>query len=230
MQIGDSVSPSASSATSKAPIVQDVYTLLPEYLLPRHILFPKLRTQLQITPAYSEAPRDGAVTVCYTALSHIKELDAWSSLHGKSVVRAACAIIRDVLADHGGYECRENSGNFLLSFHSPDDALRFCIRVQHELMHVRGPFLSSPPLHQHTSHSLMANRSSGKLSFPVFLFPSRWTLTDGTLLCVTPLCHVLLLIAASRSFSCYYARDMRETCVLPSQHLSAASKQLASHR
>lgn len=137
VQIGDSVSPSCSSIAAAGTIVQELYTVLPAYLVPRHQLFPTLNTHLKVTPSYAEAPREGTITIAYSYISSLRELDAWSAAGGRAVVRAATALIRDQVTAFGGYEVREMSGNFLLAFRSPDDALRFCISTQHALMRVR---------------------------------------------------------------------------------------------
>jgi hypothetical protein len=67
----------------------------------------------------------------------LQDINAWSVEGAKAVVRMACALIRDVLVQHRGYEVRENSGNFLLSFGRPADALRFSVAAQKAFMHVR---------------------------------------------------------------------------------------------
>lgn len=67
----------------------------------------------------------------------MQDINAWSVVGAKAVVRMACALIRDTLVQYSGYEVRENSGNFLLSFGNPEDALRFCIAAQKAFMHVR---------------------------------------------------------------------------------------------
>lgn len=137
MQIEDSVSPSCSSISGARTVVQELYTVLPAYLVPRHQLFPTLNTQLKVTPSYAEAPREGTITICYSYVSSQRELDAWSVEGGRAVVRAATALVRDQLVAFGGYEVRAMSGDFLLAFQSPDDALRFCISTQHAFMRVR---------------------------------------------------------------------------------------------
>lgn len=71
-QINDVASPSASSMSGRAAIVQELYTVLPECLKPRHEHFPPICTDLRITPAFANAPRDGDITICYTFITHMK--------------------------------------------------------------------------------------------------------------------------------------------------------------
>lgn len=147
VQIGDSVSPSCSSVAGARTVVQELFTVLPAYLVPRHQLFPTLNTHLKVTPSYAEAPREGTITICYSYISSQQELEAWSVEGGRAVVRAATALVRDQLITFSGYEVREMSGNFLLAFRSPDDALRFCISTQHAFMQVLSPALRLCLLH-----------------------------------------------------------------------------------
>ena len=67
----------------------------------------------------------------------MQDIDSRHVAGAKAVVRMACALIRDVLVPHRGYEVRKNSGNFLLSFGVPEDALLFCIAAQKAFRHVR---------------------------------------------------------------------------------------------
>lgn len=77
----DAVSPSASSLSGRAALVQELYTVMPEYLKPRHEYFPSLSTKLRITPAFADAPRDGDITICYTFITHIKVLTHQHQCH-----------------------------------------------------------------------------------------------------------------------------------------------------
>jgi hypothetical protein len=38
--------------------------------------------------------------------------------------------VRQLLVEHNGYECREESGRFLLAFHSATDATQFSLALQ----------------------------------------------------------------------------------------------------
>lgn len=96
----------------------------------------------------------------------MQDIDSWSVAGAKAVVRMACALIRDVLVQFNGYEVRENSGNFLLSFGCPEDALRFCIAAQKAFMHVRAPTqFPGVPIHN-------ANRGSAWLGMTLDNVPS----------------------------------------------------------
>ena len=79
----------------------------------------------------------GCVLQYMEGVASMQDIDSWNVAGAKAVVRMACALIRDVLVQHRGYEVRENSGNFLLSFSAPEDALQFCIAAQKAFMHVR---------------------------------------------------------------------------------------------
>jgi hypothetical protein len=134
-----------SSLAANPAAAQDLFSVTPAYLLPRHAHFPPLDTKLRVTPGYADAPRTGNVTIVYTYLSP-QGSGAFSSLpyarasaaHAQ-LTRCACAILRDGLLSHGGYEVRENSGNFLLAFGRAADALVFATAMQLEFMQVRAP-------------------------------------------------------------------------------------------
>eukprot|EP00892_Ulva_mutabilis_P007916 jgi/Ulvmu1/5497/UM023_0033.1 len=181
--IGDSVSPSCSSVAGSRTVVHELYTVLPAYLVPRHQLFPTLNTHLKVTPSYAEAPRDGMITICYSYISSLRELDAWSAEGGRAVVRAATALVRDQLLAFGGYEVREMSGNFLLAFRSPDDALRFCISAQHAFMqHAWDESL----LQQQFARAYSINKALVFRGPRVHMGLSSGSLSDGTVLGVVP--------------------------------------------
>ncbi|GFH07649.1 guanylate cyclase domain-containing protein, partial [Haematococcus lacustris] len=54
-------------------------------------------------------------------------------------MRIAERIIRDLLAAHQGYESATEGDAFLCAFHSPLDAVLFCLKLQDALLHATWP-------------------------------------------------------------------------------------------
>jgi hypothetical protein len=127
---------SNSPLNANPTAAQDLFSITPSYLLPRHALSPPLDTKLRVSPAYAEAPSTGNITICYT---HLAPEPSPGRLTAPTLqlVRCSCAIIRDGLISYNGYEVRENGGNFLLAFGRATDALAFCCAMQLAFMHVR---------------------------------------------------------------------------------------------
>jgi hypothetical protein len=139
-----SPSPPQTPLASNPTAALDLFSVTPTYLLPRHSHFPPVDTALRVTPAYADAPRIGNITIVYTYVA-APALNLSEALGGDGAVRCACAILRDGLLSHGGYEVRENDGNFLAAFGVASNALRFAVAMQLAFDQVRSPLSSGSP-------------------------------------------------------------------------------------
>ena len=107
-----------------------------ENLAPRHFLIAKLKTKLQMTPSFNQAP-DGDVTVVFTGIVGLADLqrDLPADIV-ESALNNVFDTLRRVMFEFHGYDCRgaEPDGNNLYAFASYAGAVYFACAAQKAIL------------------------------------------------------------------------------------------------
>eukprot|EP00899_Mesostigma_viride_P020001 jgi/Mesvir1/28001/Mv20195-RA.1 len=74
------------------------------------------------------------VSLVFTFIAGLPRLRSWDEEATARAIKAHNALLRDELQRQGGYECQEESGAFMLAFHSVDAALTWAATVQLRLL------------------------------------------------------------------------------------------------
>jgi len=74
-------------------------------------------------------------------------------------------LMRSALEEYLGYEVKTEGDAFFISFERPEDAIRFCFKIQNELLNVPWP----ERLYQHPDASIECT-PEGKLLYKVFIY------------------------------------------------------------
>lgn len=119
----------------------ELVQVVPNSLSTRLMLFPGLRTVRQLEASYFDSPglRDMRVTIVYTYVENLKSLRAALKDIMDESIEMLNATVRATLRFYNGYECRERDGEFLLAFHNPVDAYKWCLFAQTTFMRLDWP-------------------------------------------------------------------------------------------
>jgi class 3 adenylate cyclase len=98
--------------------------------------FHKLGSVRQLTPSYFEAPPKDDISVVFTYIQGASALESWNKKIYVEAVALMKACMHVTLVESGGYEIRENQGNYLLGFKSPAAAAEWCVLSQHALLNL----------------------------------------------------------------------------------------------
>ena len=114
---------------------------VPKSLATRLALFSNLRTVRQLEPSYYDSPglNDMKVTIVFTYIEGLKELSVALKDVMEDSVGLLNAAVRATLPVFNGYESRESNGEFLLAFHSPNDAYKWALLAQSAFMKLDWP-------------------------------------------------------------------------------------------
>jgi class 3 adenylate cyclase len=123
---------------------QTIMELVVQYLADR--AFPTLYGLLRVQPGYRDAP-DVSSEMAITFVSIEHDGDSAALIAG---LGQACALLRELLVAHGGYECKNPSpGKFTIAFGRFEDALAFSARLHTGLLALDWPAeLVKPPAHE----------------------------------------------------------------------------------
>mmetsp|Transcript_28503 Transcript_28503/g.80429 ORF Transcript_28503/g.80429 Transcript_28503/m.80429 type:complete len:495 (-) Transcript_28503:268-1752(-) len=114
--------------------VFDIFMLVPHSLTGRVREYPPIKSVLQVSPSYFEAPSPDLLVICFASVHNMTAL--LSDLPGKAQTahQLICNSVRRHLVRWNGYECEERDCNFLLAFHTPHSAIKWALNVQEELL------------------------------------------------------------------------------------------------
>jgi len=117
----------------------ELFMLLPYTLLRRIRSIDELATERQVSPGYFQAPQKESATICFTSVAGIGSLAQDYPEEAKDAVAMLCKCIRTLLAEHGGYECEEHKGDFMVAFTSAKDCVSWATATQAALLQVAWP-------------------------------------------------------------------------------------------
>eukprot|EP00163_Fabomonas_tropica_P030287 TRINITY_DN677_c0_g1_i17.p1 TRINITY_DN677_c0_g1~~TRINITY_DN677_c0_g1_i17.p1 ORF type:complete len:1054 (-),score=192.45 TRINITY_DN677_c0_g1_i17:1867-5028(-) len=108
-----------------------------------------LRKAHKLTPGMYDAPSGPEVTLVFLFVDGATSLQEQFPSEFGAGVEMWQTLVRSLLKQHRGYECQQTatSGRFMLSFHNPLAAVRFCLAAQDAAMYI--PW--SPLLEVHDS-------------------------------------------------------------------------------
>jgi class 3 adenylate cyclase len=90
-------------------------------------------------------PPDGEVTIVFTDITRAASLWEFNPNAMRDATLQHNELLRSLLAQHRGYEVifakdrNTGEGSFCIAFHTPSDALEWCMAVQQGLLHVDWP-------------------------------------------------------------------------------------------
>jgi predicted ATPase/class 3 adenylate cyclase len=108
------------------------------------------------------------VTLVFTDIKGSTEM--WERLgqHFRYILEAHNYIIRKSTKEHGGREVKTEGDAFMMSFDSPDDAIRFCIKAQEQLNAADWPGLTGEIMVRmgvHTGQPIFVKDRFGKIDY-----------------------------------------------------------------
>ncbi|GLE01926.1 hypothetical protein PINS_up010764 [Pythium insidiosum] len=162
------------------PVVEDLgcHSVLDEevmlmLLLPRDLecrRFPKLKSPMQLSPGMRDAPSaQKPLTMVFTFIEGARPLVRCHAEELAERIKALCAVARELLRKHNGYECQELQGDFMLAFFNPVCAVLWCVEFQ---LRIRREFRKWN--HQAENHELMFSMSMGvETGIPASVSPHK---------------------------------------------------------
>jgi len=117
---------------------QELVMVLPWPLLHRARYYPNISSTKVIMSAWDKAPSGDGVTILFTFIPHMKQMETWQEMEGVEfvgkMIQDLHTQVRIELMDEDGYEVEGERGNFVCAFGTPAAAIRFAIKLQENLM------------------------------------------------------------------------------------------------
>jgi len=115
--------------------------ILPWPLLHRARFYPDPSSVEMVMSGWDKAPSGDGVTIVFTFIKHMKELEDWQEKQGVSfvddMILAYHTQVRMEVIDAGGYLVQEcERGNFVCAFSTPVAAMTFALKLQENSMDV----------------------------------------------------------------------------------------------
>jgi len=127
--------------SQKMASAQGLVMVLPWPLLHRARFYPDPSSIEVVTPGWDKAPSGDGLTIVFSFIKNVKELEDWQEKQGVNFVAemiyAYQTQVKIELMDAGGYEVAEcERGNFVCAFSTPVAAITFALKLQENLMDV----------------------------------------------------------------------------------------------
>ena len=79
----------------------------------------------RVAPGFAQSPRSNPVCVAFVMPCGLADLKLQNELEATLGLEAFCTEVRALVARHGGYECQEDMGCFMLAFPASTAVLHF---------------------------------------------------------------------------------------------------------